>query len=259
MRIAPVPPSPSAATPPPWPPLLATRGPGSRSHPHAHHALHLLLCQAGALRARSGRGRWLTAAGVLTSPDVPHEIDATGAEVLLVFIDPESDVGEALRPALTDPLRLVGARERDVLIEGADPFALMRTSSLDWCHRVVATLGGQPLAKRHAMHPRVRRLLGHLRASPPDADTSLHALAAAVGLSPGRLMHAFTASVGLPLRPYVAWLRLQRAAAAIAAGMPLAHAATEAGFADAAHMSRSFRRMLGLSPSALRASLAAGS
>jgi AraC-like DNA-binding protein len=61
------------------------------------------------------------------------------------------------------------------------------------------------------------------------------------------------------LRPYIAWLRLQRAAAAIAAGMPLAHAATEAGFADAAHMSRSFRRMLGISPSSLRASLAAGS
>jgi AraC-like DNA-binding protein len=87
---------------------------------------------------------------------------------------------------------------------------------------------------------------------PADWDTSLDALAASVGLSPGRLMHAFTASLGIPLRPYVAWLKLQRAAAAIATGAPLAEAANSSGFADAAHMSRTFRRMFGVPPSALR-------
>ena len=56
----------------------------------------------------------------------------------------------------------------------------------------------------------------------------------------------------LPVRPYLAWLRLQRAAAAIVAGTPLATAALDAGFADAAHMSRTFRRMLGMAPSMLR-------
>ncbi|MET0401857.1 MAG: helix-turn-helix domain-containing protein, partial [Cystobacter sp.] len=35
-------------------------------------------------------------------------------------------------------------------------------------------------------------------------------------------------------------------------GMPLGEAAQAAGFADAAHMSRTFRRMLGMPPSALR-------
>jgi AraC-like DNA-binding protein len=65
------------------------------------------------------------------------------------------------------------------------------------------------------------------------------------------LMHAFTESVGLPLRPYLRWLRVQRAAAAIAAGQPLAQAAASAGFSDAAHMSRTFRDMFGLPPSAL--------
>jgi hypothetical protein len=52
--------------------------------------------------------------------------------------------------------------------------------------------------------------------------SSLEALAGEVGLSPGRRMHVFTESIGIPLRPYVAWLKLQRAAAAIASGQPLA-------------------------------------
>ncbi len=40
------PPAPAGNELPPWPPLLATRGPGARSAPHAHHGMHLLLCLA---------------------------------------------------------------------------------------------------------------------------------------------------------------------------------------------------------------------
>jgi AraC-like DNA-binding protein len=65
-------------------------------------------------------------------------------------------------------------------------------------------------------------------------------------------MHAFTATVGIPLRPYLRWLKLERAGVAIAAGAPLGEAAHAAGFADAAHMTRTFRRMFGVTPSELR-------
>jgi AraC-like DNA-binding protein len=65
-------------------------------------------------------------------------------------------------------------------------------------------------------------------------------------------MHVFTDSMGIPLRPYLAWLRLQRAATAIVGGNSLGEAAHAAGFADAAHMSRTFKRMLGVAPSFLR-------
>jgi hypothetical protein len=49
----------------------------------------------------------------------------------------------------------------------------------------------------------------------------LQALAEAVQLSPGRLMHAFNrVRMGIPLRPYLQWLKVQRAAAAIARERP---------------------------------------
>jgi hypothetical protein len=47
----------------------------------------------------------------------------------------------------------------------------------------------------------VRKVLRHLRAEPAPEDTSLEALSAVAGLFPGRLMHAFTDSLGVPLRP----------------------------------------------------------
>lgn len=64
-------------------------------------------------------------------------------------------------------------------------------------------------------------------------------------------MHVFTASVGAPLKPYLLRLRLQRAAGELVRGASATQAAHAAGFADTAHMTRTFRRMLGTTPSEL--------
>ena len=68
---------------------------------------------------------------------------------------------------------------------------------------------------------RVNRILKTLPQRLADAEAvSLPALATSVGLSPSRLMHLFTASVGVPLRPYILWLRLQYAAGELARAGP---------------------------------------
>jgi len=236
-----------------WPPVLATRGPGDRSAPHSHHAMHFVLAASGSLRARAGgRGPWLEAAGVVTAPDVAHEIDARGVDVLIVFLEPESDVGGTLAAALAEPLTPLDAGDRDELVRGADPGALMGAAGAAWTARAARACGARRLERGHAIHPRVRKLLRLLKVAEPEPPASLDGLAAQVSLSPGRLMHVFTTSIGIPLRPYLAWLRLQRAAGAIVSGAPLTDAAHQAGFSDAAHMTRAFRRMFGVTPSKLQ-------
>jgi AraC-like DNA-binding protein len=251
MRLAATPRTDDQGSPPAWPPLLATRGPGGASGFHAHHAMHVVLALTGELGVRTD-GDERRAAGVVTPPDVRHSIDARGVDVLLVFLDPESEAGATLARALGGQVRLLEGGERDRLLEGAEPAELMRGGGTDWTRRAADVLGVGGLPARRAVHPKVKKLLALLRTLPPGADTSLEALGGAVGLSPGRLMHAFTESVGIPLRPYLQWLKLQRAAAAISGGTPLAEAAHAAGFADAAHMTRTFRQTLGTAPSALR-------
>lgn len=245
---------------PAWPPLLATRGLGSLSSGHAHHAMHLVLALEGSLRVRAGaRGPWVPCAGVLTAPDVPHAIDARERETLLVFLDPESEIGRTLRASVGGPLRTLSAKERDALVDvepiDVEPRALMGAEGPRWTSLVARTLGAAGASETRRVHPRVRAVLRHLATLDRDGDVSLPALAAVAEISPGRFMHAFTESVGIPLRRYLAWLRLQRAAAAIVGGTPLAEAALAAGFSDAAHMSRTFRAMLGMTPSSLRAAV----
>lgn len=241
-----------------WPPLLSTRGPGSASSPHAHHAMHVVLATSGQFTVQHGGSPRQPAPGILTGPDALHSIDATGVEVFLVFLDPESAAGAALMPAVPGSGKRGGVRAlsepvRDALLEGASPLAIMTTRFGDeWTARAAALLGAGSTPARRTLHPKVRKALRLLRAQTPGDDASLETLSEAVGLSTGRFMHAFTESIGLPLRPYLQWLKVQRAAAAIADGQPLARAAAAAGFADAAHMSRTIRRMFGVSPSELR-------
>lgn len=237
----------------PWPPVLATLGPGWRGALHSHHSLHFVLAVQGELRVRtSASGRWWSAAGVLTASDAQHAIDADGVEILVVFLDPESDAGATFRPGLDRPVRLLSEQERNALVRDVIPRTLMRGGAEDWVREAARTLQVTAPAPLRTIHPGVRRLLAELRAGGLDSATSLEALAASVRLSPSRLMHVFTASTGIPLRPYLAWLKLQRAARAIVNERPLGEAAHAAGFADAAHMSRTFRRMLGIPPSSLR-------
>lgn len=248
MRIARLPPA-SLATPA-WPPLLASQGAGARSSTHAHHAMHFVVAADGDLEVRTGRAT-LSVPGVLTAPDVSHAIDAHDREILLVFVDPESDAGTALGAALDGPIRALDDAARAALYT-RDALALMQGGGDAWLATAIARLGVAAPAARPPLHPRVRRVLRHLRTLPDGADTSLPALAEVAQLSPSRFMHAFTASIGIPLRPYLAWLRLQRAAGEITRGTPLSIAAASSGFSDAAHMSRTFRRMLGMAPSMLQ-------
>ncbi len=250
MRLAAVPIPAGLPAPPPWPPLVATAGPGAETALHAHHAMHLVLARGGGLRFRTAPAAWRSCAGLLTAPDAAHALDARGVEVLLVFLDPESEAGRALRPLVTAEVLALTPAQRDRLVE-ATPAEIMGAGGPAWCGRVLEALGGTPTAPR-PLHPRVRRLLRLLPSMPVRGATPVEELARSVGLSPGRLMHAFEQSIGIPIRPYLLWLKLQRAGGAIAGGAPLSVAAHAAGFADSAHMTRTFRRMMGAAPSEIR-------
>ena len=92
-----------------------------------------------------------------------------------------------------------------------DPGALDAARVDRWLRQLLLGTGEPP-----RMHPAVSRAIRGLRERITDYDdASLEGLARVAGLSGSRLMHLFTQSVGVPLRPYVRWLRLQRAAARI--------------------------------------------
>jgi AraC-like DNA-binding protein len=181
----------------------------------------------------------------LIRPNATHEVEARNGMVLIAFVDPQSDLGTALSGQITSEItRLAPAKvARWRTIMGA-PGALTGTSVDHWVRGEFL-----PEWQTPKIHPAVERVLTHLRKrlGGPE-DVSLARLAGIAGLSRSRFMHVFTESVGVPLRPYILWLRLQRACAKLANGASITEAAHHAGFSDGAHLTRTFRRMLGATP-----------
>ncbi|MEO6051520.1 MAG: helix-turn-helix domain-containing protein [Pyrinomonadaceae bacterium] len=56
----------------------------------------------------------------------------------------------------------------------------------------------------------------------------------------------------MPVRRYLLWQRLRDAMHQLAHGSSLTETAHAAGFADSAYLTRTFRGMLGIAPSALQ-------
>ncbi|MES2818347.1 MAG: helix-turn-helix domain-containing protein [Pseudomonadota bacterium] len=97
---------------------------------------------------------------------------------------------------------------------------------------------------------RILATLQHLKSNTAE-NLSLVSLARQVGLSPSRLIGLFKQQVGIPIRRYRLWYRLFRCTQRMTTGTSLTQAALDAGFADSAHFSRTYRAILGFYPSAL--------
>lgn len=100
----------------------------------------------------------------------------------------------------------------------------------------------------------VRDRLADEMTEPP----SLAALAGELGLSRYQLLRAFRTTMGLPPYAWLAQHRVHRARRLLESGLRPAEVAGLVGFADQAHLTRWFRRVLGVTPAAYRNSVQDG-
>ncbi|MBK8724679.1 MAG: helix-turn-helix transcriptional regulator [Holophagaceae bacterium] len=196
-------------------------------------------------------GMQRSAEAILVLPDVPHRLLGGGQLLALLFLEPESALGRSLLEPLSDtPTLTLEAAQARVLRTSLPPIAL--DTGIDTEARLLslfhslAPIGSSPFLPSD---PRVLRTIRWLKTL--GGNGSLEGAAQAQGLSASRLGHLFSAEVGVPFRPFALWLRLQGAFGHLAQGSNLTQAAHEAGFADSAHLTRTFRRMFGITPSSL--------
>jgi AraC-like DNA-binding protein len=210
---------------------------------HAHHALQLVVGDAADVVVWiRGRGD-VQAPAVLLDADVVHRLHPGPARLL--YLDRESVAGRLLSsPAGAAGARSLSSTERSALI-GAWP----HPSRLE-LGPLLAALGRDLPAGQAPGDPddRVQRVLESL-VSRTTWEGTLTSLAAEAALSPSRFRHRVRDLVGMPLRPYLRWLRLRKALTVAATGESLTRAAQDAGFADAAHLTRTMQRHFGVAPS----------
>ena len=212
-----------------------------RSAPHFHSRYAVgIFRDAGATHCRDARWEIKPGDIVVHAPREPHwgEADGECAQdffyVAPEFLDRTFDAREGFAfraPVIADaPL----AEELSRALRGT-PAELERA-----IERLFAT---------HAV-----RIDAPLVAAPVDVplDRPVAELSADAGLSRAHYSRRFLREQGLSPRDFRRQSRVLAACELIAEGVDLAESAQRAGFADQPHMTRQFRSILGITPSAVR-------
>lgn len=224
----------------------AFEGRAGDNRSHAHHALQLALGRKDPVTVVFGTTT-ITAPGVLIAADVAHVLQP-GA-VRLLYVERESAIGHRLAATCCE-----GYRVLDETLCGALQRSWPTTASATAIEPVVGALLTDTIVSRvqpsRGLHAVIASLSTRLLEPLPLAT-----LATDAALSTSRFAHAFKAQTGMAVRPYVRWLRLACALEYAARGEDLTAAAHAAGFADAAHLTRTMQRHFGIAPSAVLGSL----
>jgi AraC family transcriptional regulator len=221
----------------------------AETDPHSHHAIQLTLALQGTFQFRtSTEARSGPAVAVL--PDAVHTFEANGV-VAHLFIEPESTLGRALvrHWFVGTQLQPLSVNDySDFMSELRDAFDSGNGDLLSIGQRVIGVLSEG--VQRSNSDDRVNAIVEFVGQN-LEEPIALPVIAAHVGLSKSRASHLFVEHTGMPLRSYILWRRLERAVEMYSEGSTLTEAAHGAGFADSAHLSRTFRRMFGIPATAL--------
>jgi AraC-like DNA-binding protein len=108
--------------------------------------------------------------------------------------------------------------------------------------------GFRRLPRSPGHEPRAVQLAREFLHQHAEGSVTLRDLAWHAGLTPFHLCRVFRQATGMTLHSYQIQIRVRRARTLLLEGRPIAQAAAEAGFCDQAHLTRHFKRTVGLSP-----------
>jgi AraC-like DNA-binding protein len=237
---------------------------------HTHDKACLALITYGAIRIRMRGKEFVARSGDLYAIDAeePHAgwpIDERGWSLRTLYVDIarlrsiiDDEISGKQTPSLAGPI--IRDRHLNCILHK------VHISSED---------AAPPLVREERFSQFVARLFAHYTHAAPslpvgnreekairwakgfldehiNAKVHLADVAHAAGLPPFRLLRAFQRSTGMTPHTYQRQARIRLAAGMIKLGCPLGEAAMASGFADQAHLTRSFRRTLGVTPGAYR-------
>lgn len=229
--------------------LYAT--PSIKSGPTSRYSITVLLSITGKPFQIGIGGKTVCVQAIVIGPNVERTLDATGSGLLSFNFDPLSYEYHALQryldSRLTCSLDVADFNELIPTFRALTKGELTCAPAFRLCNHLVREISDYK-PPNIMLDLRVLHVAQRLKAELPLAPT-IEELAENVGLSPDRLTHLFTEQLGLSIRSYVLWAKVRRATVLLGSGTPLTDIAQQVGFADSAHLSRTFKEFFGLNPS----------
>ena len=240
--------------------------------PHSHETFSIGTVLGGRSRYHNGRTRELVGAGtlVLMNPGDVHACNPQGEAAWryrMLHVD-AGWLAELQRPGRDDFQPLAAQLSRDgqlyaglealhACLVDPDTLTLQRQSqALLYFEAVLARLGRTPVAAAPVREDRRLRRAAEFLDAHCGEGVSLDQLSQVADLSPTQLIRSFRRRFGLTPHAYLIDRRIRLARQRLRQGEGLAEVALATGFADQAHLQRTFKRLVAATPGQYRAASA---
>lgn len=211
---------------------------------HEHHALEFIFGIDRPFDLLSDESELRKIYGVVIDPNYPHQFIGGDARYLFIYLEPELLPINQIKNYYALPFR------KTVQIE--------KISSFPSVEEVINfsffsdTLG---ITTTHNAIPetdcRIKNSVEYIKTNLEEEQISSNMLAEKTHLSTSRFCHLFKEQIGIPVRKFILWCRIQEALMELVRGGNFTESAHVAGFSDSAHFSRTFSKMFGVSPSSV--------
>lgn len=243
---------------------------------HTHETACFALITEGAIRIRMRGTEFVARQGDLYAIDAdePHAgwpVDERGWRQRTIYVDTTylrsllDDQGASRFSTLNGPII------RDPILasmfQGVHRCSEVKRTSLERDEQYVSFTARlferyirapvAPTEHEHGREPRAIRLALEFLDHHLDQNIHLEDIARAAGLPPFRLFRSFERHIGMTPHAYQRQARIRSSIGLIRLGHPLSEVAATAGFSDQAHLTRCFRKTMGVTPGAYRKALVA--
>lgn len=227
------------------------QGPFGHTDFHQHYAVQICFPFSGSMHLESCEGECSVNAIHVVGSNVLHRFSSSSASGQVLYIEPTlitkhmsrlniNGISEmSLSPAA---LRILRATLSVAPTQLKPDFGLT-IANLLWPQKFneIDNEAYKPIDER------ISRALSRI-ALADHLNIKLESLASDSNLSSSRFRHLFRIEMGMSVKKYLLWCKLQRAFQSLAETESLTRASHMAGFSDSAHLSRTFKKMFGLAP-----------
>lgn len=217
-------------------------GNGFITKSHYHYALELIFSTETPFEILSDGHSHNDCTSIAILPNHKHQFIGHKGYYLFIFLDPQL----LLTKEIINNLKLKDNKVKVLTTQIGIPNKL---DIENITHFINALKLSRSTSKNQLKDERIINVMNHIKANVVNQSIRLHHLTEIACLSESRLHHLFKQEVGISIRKYILWCRVQESLKKILTGYNITESAHLAGFSDSAHFSRSFSNMFGLPPS----------
>lgn len=211
---------------------------------HKHHALEFIFGIEQSFNLISDKSVFSNIHGAIISPNYPHQFIGKNAKYLFIYLEPEITQVNQIKDYYNLSLqKVVHLNKLSSFPKAKDVIDFSFFSNV-----LNITITHTTITK---IDERIKNIVKFIKDNLKYGQISSDDLAKNIHLSTSRFSHLFKEQIGIPVRRYILWCRIQEALKELMEGNNFTKSAHTAGFSDSAHFSRTFFEMFGVSPSSV--------